>query len=100
MNNVPTTNTDRLGNRNGARILFLLCLSHVVERREEVEINLYEQFNLDPPDPIEPDAICKDYKSDDLYFGDECFATEDGYVLVEDVYEYMEQLHGKVVTIE
>ena len=39
MNNVPTTNTNRLGNRNGARILFLLCLSHVVERREEVEMN-------------------------------------------------------------
>ena len=61
---------------------------------------IYKQFNLDPPDPKEPEIICKDYKSDDLYFGDECFATEDGYVLVEDVYEYMEQLHGKVVTIE
>ena len=69
-------------------------------------MNLYKQFNLDPPDPTEPtepkepEIICKDYKSDDLYFGDECFATEDGYVLAEDVYEYMEQLHGKVVTIE
>ena len=42
MNDVPTTNTDRLGNRNGARILFLLCLSHVVERREEVEMNHIE----------------------------------------------------------
>ena len=61
---------------------------------------LYNQYSLDPPDPKEPEIICKDYKSDDLYFGDECFATEDGYVLVEDVYEYMEQLHGKVVTIE
>ena len=50
-------------------------------------MNLYKQFNLDPPDPTEPEVICKDYKSDDLYFGDECFATEDGYVLVEDVYE-------------
>ena len=36
MNNVPTTNTNRLGNRNGARIFLLLCLSHVVERREKV----------------------------------------------------------------
>ena len=42
MNNVPTTNTNRLGNRNGARILLVLCLSHVVERREEVEMNHIE----------------------------------------------------------
>ena len=61
---------------------------------------MYCQFNLDPPDPIEPEVICKDYKNDDLYFGDECFRTDDGYVLAEDVYEYMEQRFGKVVTIE
>ena len=61
---------------------------------------IYKQFNLDPPDPTEPEVICKDYKSDDLYFGDECFKTDDGYVLAEDVYEYMEQRFGKVVTIE
>ena len=42
MNNVPTTNTDRLGNRIGARIFLVLCLSHVVERREEVEMNYIE----------------------------------------------------------
>ena len=41
-NNVPTTNTNRLGNRNGTRILFLLCLSHVVERREGVEMKYIE----------------------------------------------------------
>ena len=39
MNDVPTTNTDRLGNRNGTRIFLVLCLSHVVERREGVEMN-------------------------------------------------------------
>ena len=63
-------------------------------------MNLYKTFNLDPPEPTEPEVIFKDYKSDDLYFGDECFATEDGYVLVEDVYEYMEQRFGKAVEIE
>ena len=31
-------------------------------------MNLYKQFSLDPPDPTEPEIICKDYKSDDLYF--------------------------------
>ena len=98
-NNVPTTNTDRLGNRNGARIFLVLCLSNTMERREKT-MNLYKQFDLDPPDPTEPEVICKDYKQDDLYFGDECFATGDGYVLAEDVYEYMEQRFGKVVTIE
>ena len=41
-NNVPTTNTNRLGNRNGTRIFLVLCLSHVVERREEVEMNHIE----------------------------------------------------------
>ena len=61
---------------------------------------IYKQFNLDPPDPTEPEVICKDYKSDDLYFGDECFVTGDGYVLAEDVYEYMEQRFGKAVEIE
>ena len=23
---------------------------------------IYKQFNLDPPDPTEPEVICKDYK--------------------------------------
>ena len=98
-NNVPTTNNNRLGCRNGARIFLVLCLSNTMERREKT-MNLYKQFDLDPPDPTEPEVICKDYKQDDLYFGDECFATGDGYVLAEDVYEYMEQRFGKVVTIE
>ena len=63
-------------------------------------MDLYKQFNLDPPDPIEPDAICKDYKSDDLYFGDECFKTDDGYVLKKNVYKYIEQRFKKIVTLE
>ena len=79
---------------------FLYYVCRTLWKEREGFMNLYKQFDLDPPDPTEPEIICKDYKSDDLYFGDECFATEDGYVLVEDVYEYMEQLHGKVVTIE
>ena len=41
-NDVPTTNTDWLGNRNGTRILFLLCLSYVVERRDGVMIKVKE----------------------------------------------------------
>ena len=39
MNDVPTTDTNRLGNRNGTRILLVLRLSYVVERREEVEMS-------------------------------------------------------------
>ena len=42
-NNVPTTNTNRLGNRDGTGILFLLCLSHVVERMEKAMMNGIEK---------------------------------------------------------
>lgn len=51
-------------------------------------------------EPEEPSIVGKDYKGDDLYFGDECFKTDEGFVLAEDVYEYMEQRFGKVVEVE
>ena len=66
-NNVPTTNTNRLGNRNGARIFLVLCLSHVVERREkamklkvQVVAEWWLDFEVDEDDYDYEDRINED----------------------------------------
>lgn len=51
-------------------------------------------------EPDDPKVLGKDYKNEDLFFGDEVYVTEDGYVLVDDLQDYFVSKYGKALTLE